>query len=304
VQQPNVAAPPVQNPPSEAETKNPEGLPCEQQTWPYIDSRCKDANIEAPPPANREVRVIGKDSSAPATVVTPLPADTRTTQSQLPRQASKSDSAAPQSTPPIPSTQQAAAPTASDVKQIDNNATAAVTTSTSISTPATGLPRPAPEHIRKAAAPERISKTASAPASSNPMVQESTRSSKQSVRRTAKTTNTREETSKAQKVTSKQDPRAEPGDAEETPWTWEQAPRTREETSWKREETSRGREETSRKREEAPRGRNTNSRRTSVTDSRAYQLPSGRRIIVFRQSDGEVGIRPDTGDSSSFFFGR
>ena len=90
------------------------------------------------------------------------------------------------------------------------------------------------------------------------------------------------------------------------PWRREEASWGREEKSWKREETLRGREETSwkREREETSRGRKAESRRTGVTESRGYQLPSGRRIIVFRQSNGEVGIAPATGDSSSFFFGR
>jgi hypothetical protein len=49
-------------------------------------------------------------------------------------------------------------------------------------------------------------------------------------------------------------------------------------------------------------------RRAGIAESRAYQLPSGRRIVVFRQSNGEIGIAPDRrggggGDGGSFFFG-
>lgn len=304
VQQPNAAASPAQQSASQdSETKTVEGLPCEQQTWPYIDSRCKDANNEAPPPANREVRVIGKDSSAPATVVTSLPADAPATQPQVPREASKIDTAAPATTRSMPSTQQTPAPSAPAVKQADHDSKAVDTTSASPGTAGIDLPRPAPENIRKAAAPESSRKTASAPGSSTLSVQESTPTSKRSVRRATKTTNIREDASRPQKFTSKQNSRSEPSEAEETPWRREETSWGREEKPWKREETSRGREETSWKRDETSRGRKAESRRTGVTDSRAYQLPSGRRIIVFRQSNGEVGIAP-AGDSSSFFFGR
>jgi hypothetical protein len=45
-------------------------------------------------------------------------------------------------------------------------------------------------------------------------------------------------------------------------------------------------------------------RQAGVVESRAYQLPSGRRIVVFRQANGEVGIAPDRrSDGGSFFFG-
>jgi hypothetical protein len=286
----NPAASTAQQPvPPEAQTKNAEGLSCEQQTWPYIDSRCKDADNEAPPPANREVRVIGKDSSAPATVVTPLPTDTSATQSQAPRETSNTGTAASQTAPAIPSTQQAAAPTAAAVTQTGNKAKPTDTVSASTGTAAINLPRPPPENIRKATAPEPGRKTASAPGSSTSSVQENTRASKRSVRRATQPTNGVEEASRTQKTTSKQNSRSEAGEAEETPWRREETSWAREEKPWKREETSRGRK--------------AEPRRTGVTESRAYQLPSGRRIVVFRQSNGEVGIAP-AGDSSSFFFGR
>jgi hypothetical protein len=304
VQQPNAAASPAQQSASQdSEPKTAEGLPCEQQTWPYIDSRCKDANNEAPPPANREVRVIGKDSTAPATVVTPLPADAPATQAQAPREGSKIGTAAPATARSMPSTQQTMAPSASAMKEADHDPKAVDTTSASPGTAGIDLPRPAPENIRKSVAPESSRKTASAPGWSTSSVQESTRAAERSGRRATKTTNIREDASKPQKVTSKQNPGAEPSGAEETPWRREETSWGREEKPWKREETSRGREETSWKREETSRGRKAESRRTGVTESRAYQLPSGRRIIVFRQSNGEVGIAP-AGDSSSFFFGR
>jgi hypothetical protein len=145
-----------------------------------------------------------------------------------------------------------------------------------IGTAAIDLRRPAPESIRKATAPEPIQNTASTPVSSDSAVEESARKSKRSVRRATQTTSIREEASKTQKRTNKQNPRSGPSDAEETLG----------------------------RREEASRGRNVVTRHTAVTESRAYQLPSGRRIIVFRQSNGEVGIAPDTGGSSAYFFGR
>jgi hypothetical protein len=290
-QQPKAAASPTQQPASqEAETKNTEGLPCEQQTWPYIDSRCKDANTERPAPANRQVRVIGNDSSAPSTVVTPLPLDAIAKQPPRSRESNKTDTAVPGPAQSIPSTQQTVTPNAGDLKQTANDAKTADTGSAAIGPESIDLPRPAPQSIRKAAAPEPIQNTASAPVSSDTAVQESTRKSKRSVRRTTQTTNVGEEAPKAKKITSKQNSRSEPSGAEETPWR-------REEASW-------GREERSWKSEEASRGRNVEPRRTGVTESRGYQLPSGRRIIVFRQINGDVGIAPATGDSSSFFFGR
>jgi hypothetical protein len=168
------------------------------------------------------------------------------------------------------------------------------------------LPRPAPESIRKATASEPGQKTTSAPVSPDSALQESTRKSKRSIRGVTQTTNGGEEAPKAKKITSKQNSRVEPSGTEETPWRREDTFWGREERSWKSEEASRGSGETSgkREREETSRGRKGESRRTGVTESRGYQLPSGRRIIVFRQSNGEVGIAPDTGGSSAYFFGR
>jgi hypothetical protein len=54
--------------------------------------------------------------------------------------------------------------------------------------------------------------------------------------------------------------------------------------------------------------RGANPRQAGITDSRAYQLPSGRRIVVFRQANGEVGIAPAErragagGGGGSYFF--
>jgi hypothetical protein len=261
-QQPNAAPSPAQQPASQpAETKNTEALPCEQQTWPYIDSRCKDTINETAAPANRQVRVIGNDSSAPATVITPLPAEPIGNTPQGARENNKTDTAS-------------AASSTSPLKQTNLDADAAA--APSISTAAIDLPRPAPQIIRQAPALEPVQNTASTPVSSDSAVEESTRKSKRSVRRATQTTSIREEASKTQKRTNKQNLRSGPSDAEETLG----------------------------RREEAPRGRNVVTRHTAAAESRAYQLPSGRRIIVFRQSNGEVGIAPDTGGSSAYFFGR
>lgn len=286
-QRTSAAAPaPKESAARETDVKNAESLPCEQQTWPYLDSRCKDTNVEAPPAGSREVRVIGKESTAPATVVTPIPPEANTPQRSLPRETNKSNAAAEVTNSNAPA--QPAASVATNVQPTDNGASAIEPSSRSLSTGAIALPRPAPEAARKvtAAEPEQSVKP-SVPA--NFAVQENPRKFDHAARRAAKAASPSDAPAPRKKLTSKRRSGSDAEDSEGAPGSREQASLGAEEYWWKREGTLR-------------RG-SADARRNGITQSRAYQLPSGRRIVVFRQSNGDVGIAPDTG-SGSFFFGR
>jgi hypothetical protein len=239
--------------PREAEKTGPDGQPCEPQAWPYIDSRCKDADADTLSQANRQVRVIAKDPSTPATVMTPLPIDNAATRPEA--QASPLP-------PRLP-------PSMSEGRLADNELRAADTPVTSSDTPP-ALPRRAPETIRQAALPTAA--TPAVPETTNSAVPNG-RTFERSIRRGRNTAgvreNAREESPPPPKSTNQRSARSQRRDIEEN----------------------------SRRRKAEP-------RRTDITESRAYQLPSGRRIVVFRQANGEVGIAPDTRRSDSFFFGR
>jgi hypothetical protein len=79
--------------PVPAPTATPDGaakatneVPCERQTWPYVNHECADAGSDQ---ATRAVRVIPTDRSAPSTVVTAKPQPTpRTTDGMATNEAS------------------------------------------------------------------------------------------------------------------------------------------------------------------------------------------------------------------------
>jgi hypothetical protein len=227
-----------------ATSNNPGDGNCEQQTWPYLDGRCKEAAAAAAAPGTRQVRVVGKDSSAPAAVVTPLPPD-----SVAPRETAKSQDNPPVQTSPAPAADTrmglAAAPTEAkpDQSAVPNGDIA--------------MPRPVPESVRRP-----VEAVASAPA-----VRDLEATPERPTRRDARE---RAKAAKAQKSERPRFTRSQPA----------------------AEQESRG-----------------NLRQAGITDSRAYQLPSGRRIVVFRQANGEVGIAPAErraggggGGGGSYFF--
>ena len=246
-----------------SETAASGGVPCEQQTWPYVDARCNDAGAEAPAPGSRQVRVIGKDSNAPSVVVTPLPNDATAKPPQPPSQVAATQpalSAAPQQS----QTQEARSALPQTDQQVSvRDQKAPETAPGTAESPVVALPRPAPSGIRKAG-------TYSAPPS--PAAEDSPVSREQQPRRLKKT-----------KIVREQPVREQPA---------------REHTLATRRTNARARMA-----EEGPRAHDEESRRAAV-QSRAYELPSGRRIVVFRQSNGDVGIAPASDDASSFFFGR
>lgn len=101
-------------PPTTAQaTNNSENAadPCEGQTWPYVDDKCR-AQLAEKSKANRQVRVISTDKSAPSTIVStpapppqtrPVETATRETVGQSPAEAPRPESAAPapaQASPP------------------------------------------------------------------------------------------------------------------------------------------------------------------------------------------------------------
>jgi hypothetical protein len=236
-----------------SETAGSGGLPCEQQTWPYIDARCKDASAETPAPGSRQVRVIGNDSNAPNTVITPLPNDT------VGKPAQPASPVA--TTQPAVSAASQQSPAREQQVSLPDQKPAEIA-STPTESAAVALPRPAPSAIRQAG-------TDSTP--SNLAAEDGSVPREQQPRRLKKT-----------KIVREQPVREQPA---------------REQTLSIRRSNARVRtaEEGARVRDEAPRG---------AIQSRAYELPSGRRIVVFRQSNGEVGIAPASSDASSFFFGR
>ena len=244
-QQPNSTPDPVQQAAASSENAVSGGVPCEQQTWPYIDARCKDASTEAPAPGSRQVRVIGKDSNAPTTVVTPLPNDAVAKPAQQVAVTQPALSAAPQQSP-------------AHEQQVSVPEKPAETSTATVESAPVVLPRPAPSALRQAG----TYSLASTPAAEDSFVPR-----EQQPRRLKKPKIVREQ----------------PG---------------REQTISTRRTNARVRTA-----EEAPRARDEESRR-GVVQSRAYELPSGRRIVVFRQSNGDVGIAPASADASSFFFGR
>lgn len=249
---PAAAPPPEQQAKANAgETNNnsAEGLPCEQQTWPYLDGRCKEAAAATAAPGSRQVRVIAKDSTAPTAVVTPLPAEIVDPRRDAiaSREAAKTQSNRPEHTAPAPSRgdQMTLAAAPAELKPEPDAA------------PVNGnvlVPRPAPESIRKPAADT---------VSPQPTIRELVSTPERSTRRESRD---RARSAKAQKSEKQRFTRSQP---------------TAE-----------------------PDSRSADLRRAGITESRAYQLPSGRRIVVFRQSNGEVGIAPDRGGGGgSYFFG-
>ena len=235
---------------AEADNNQADGVLCEQQTWPYLEGRCKEAAAASATSANRQVRVIGKESTAPAVVVTPLPPETAG-----PRRNAVTTPGTQANQPGGDQMTLAAAPTEAKPEQAD-----AAPMSANVS-----MPRPAPESIRPPA------EQAVTP---QPVLRNSATAPERSARRESPIRE-RASVAKTQKSEKQQKP-------EKQRFTRSQPPTEQEPQSVER--------------------------RAGIAESRAYQLPSGRRIVVFRQSNGEIGIVPDRrggggGDGGSFFFG-
>ena len=233
---------------AEADNNPADGLPCEQQTWPYLDGRCKEAAAASAMSANRQVRVIGKESTAPAVVVTPLPPETAG-----PRRNAVTTPGTRANQPSGDQMTLAAAP--AETKPEQANAGPA---SANVS-----MPRPAPESIR----PPAEQAVAPQPAFGNSATTPERSARRESPIRERASVAKTQKSEKQQKAEKQRFTRSQPP-AEQEPQSVE--------------------------------------RRAGIAESRAYQLPSGRRIVVFRQSNGEIGIAPDRrggGDGGSFFFG-
>jgi hypothetical protein len=83
--------------PNQQIAKQADELNCAQQTWPYVDDKCREANGSANQ-STRPVRVIPSDRSAPSSVTTAAP--TEATVPMPPAKPRVADT--PSSTPPAP----------------------------------------------------------------------------------------------------------------------------------------------------------------------------------------------------------
>lgn len=175
---PQVAAesspPPATTAQSAANDSGSAADPCEQQTWPYVDDKCR-AQLAQKSQARRQVRVIATDKSAPSTIVTtpapppqsrPVETATQETVGRAPAEAPRPEPVA--SSPPPPAAQPPAQPPTPAIEGQQTASTARIAPELSMTasiSPATGepaappkasTPRPAPTASMPPATAERV----------------------------------------------------------------------------------------------------------------------------------------------------